>query len=164
MAKGGRRLHAGPKRKPTELKVLQGTFRADRHGAEPSIPVTWPRAPRHLNARERTLWRGLKAHCASWVAPSDQWALNGVVSLADRLLRNQDAQRTSPAASAPILKTSAGVAENPLLSQELKLWRELRAYLGIVGLSPVDRARVQTPGASEEPASPLDKFIRKGQR
>ena len=39
MAKGGRRAHAGGQRKPTQMKVLQGTFRADRHSAEVTVPA-----------------------------------------------------------------------------------------------------------------------------
>jgi hypothetical protein len=162
MAKGGRRQHAGGQRKPTEMKVVQGTFRADRHAAEVRVPSGWPKTPAHLNPRERALWKGLKRHCRAWVAPSDWLALNGVVSLADRLLRNQDAQRASATAGHPLVKLSVKnpvATENPLISQELKLWRELRGYIAIVGLSPVDRARVQTSSAGDARANPLDRFL-----
>lgn len=170
MAKGGRRNHSGRKRKPTDLKVVQGTFRKDRHGKEVQIATKWPEAPAHLNDREKALWAGLEAHCATWVAPSDWPALNGVVSLLDRLLRVQEAQQATEGASNPIAfkftpsadgEPNLEPKENPLYNLELKVWRELRAYIGIVGLSPTDRARVQPAGADEKPANPLDRFLKK---
>lgn len=175
MPKGGRRSHSGRKRKPTVMKVVQGTFREDRHGDEATVPTRWPRRPAHLTARERQLWHGLKRYCAMWVAPSDWPALNGVVSLLDRVLRNQEAQRETETSGHPLVfrhvikhtETVQGeraeleivtAEENPLITQEVKLWRELRAYIGLVGLSPVDRARVQRH-EPEAPENPLEKFI-----
>lgn len=151
------------------MKVVQGTFRGDRHGDEQVVPVRWPEGPPHLNSRERTLWDSLEAHCSAWVAPSDWPALNGLVSLLDRLLRVQEAQQATPEAGAPLAfkftpaadgEPNAEPKENPLLTLELKFWRELRAYIGLVGLSPVDRARVQRVEA-EKPTNPLDKFIQR---
>lgn len=169
MAKGGRRLHSGRPRKPTAMKVVQGTFRADRHGdelatGEPKAPNDWPAAPKHLTERERVYWQQLKPLCATWVAKSDVFALNGVVSLFDRIVRNQEAQRASDEAGHPLAfsyKISADgdsdqekhmeveAKENPLITQEVKLWRELRAFMAITGLSPVDRARVTKSGEGE---------------
>ena len=171
MAKGGRRAHAGMKRKPTAMKVVQGTFRADRHGTEAVIPAKWPDAPAHLNARERELWASLRPHCETWVAASDWPALNGVVSLIDRVLRVQSAQRATDASAGPLAfkftpsadgEPNIEAKENPLYTLELKVWRELRAYIGLVGLSPADRTRVQKPGGEEKPANPLDRFIKHG--
>jgi hypothetical protein len=102
-----------------------------------------------------------------WVAPSDWPALNGVVSLMDRLLRVQEAQQATDGAGAPLAykytpaadgEPNAEPKENPLLTLELKFWRELRAYIGLVGLSPVDRAKVHRH-QPEKVANPLEKFI-----
>lgn len=170
MAKGGRRTHAGRKPKPTAMKVLQGTFREDRHGQEAEIPLKWPIPPTHLNDRERAVWADLETHCAAWVAPSDFLAINGVVSLVDKVLTIQAAQRATEGAGSPISfkftpsadgEPNMEPKENPLYGMELKTWRELRAYIGLVGLSPVDRARVQKPGGEEKPANPLDRFLKK---
>ncbi len=178
MPRGGRRQGAGRKPKPTEIKVLQGTFRGDRHGDEAQPDVKgWPEPPAHLNARELELWGALGERCAAWSAPSDFLAFNGVVSLADRLLRNQEAQGETDTSGHPltfkhVIKHVIGgdgnpveleivsPEENPLISQEIKLWRELRAFIGITGLSPADRARMKLsdPGA-KKPANPLDRFI-----
>lgn len=171
MAKGGRRMHSGRKRTPTEVKLIQGTFRKDQDGTRPQVPTAWPAPPSHLTQRERQLWDQLKATTSLWVTVSDWPALNGVVSLLDRLLRNQAAQQATPTAGAPLTSAPLGDAasgqemgakENPLITQEIKLWRELRAYIGLVGLSPVDRARVQIPEAAAD-VNPLDRFLKRGQ-
>lgn len=178
MPKGGRRHGSGQKPKPTELKVVQGTFRGDRHAEEAQPAVKgWPEAPAHLTEREAALWGALREHCEGWSAPSDWLAFNGIVSLTDRLLRNQEAQRETVGAGHPLAyerriehgmgSDGAGVAvetltrkENPLISQEMKLWRELRAFIGLTGLSPADRARMRVTG-EDKSANPLDRFIKK---
>ena len=171
MAKGGRRAHSGRKKKPTNLKLIQGTFRDDRHGDEVVVPTKWPDPPASLNDRERELWGALEKQCAAWVAPSDVLAINGVVALVDRILRIEEAQRETSQAGYPLtfeheIENVDGevvgmteAKENPLFNLELKFRRELRAYLGIMGLSPADRARVETPGGPEPKKNPLDRFI-----
>lgn len=176
MAKGGRRAHSGRKAKPTEMKVVQGTFREDRHGDEVRTAVKWPAPPAHLNEREKALWDGFEGQCAGWVSESDWPALNGTVALMDRILRIQDAQRAvdeegqPTGAGNPIAfkyttdgdgNIAAEPKDNPLYTMELKFWTALRGYIAILGLSPADRARVQKPGGEEKPANPLDRFLKK---
>ncbi len=44
-------------RKPTELKVLDGSFRADRHGDPHSVPASGePEPPTTLSVEERACW------------------------------------------------------------------------------------------------------------
>lgn len=169
MAKGGRRAHSGRKKKPTDLKVIEGTFRGDRHGSEVQIPSDWPDPPDHLNARERALWVDLQQRMGAWTAQSDVWAINGVVSLVDQVLRIQAAQRATEGAGNPLAfkftpsadgEPNLEPKENPLYGMELKAWRELRAYIGLTGLSPADRARVQ-PAGEEPPADALQRFLKR---
>jgi phage terminase small subunit len=179
MPKGGRRNHSGRPPKPTELKVVQGTFREDRHGGEVSVASgvdsVFPKPPKHLNKRERDAWKQLEA-LVSWVAPSDVLAVNGVVSLWDLLLRNQEAQRASAEAGHPLAfryhitedgekeqekHIEVEAKENPLYSQQIKIWRELRAYIALTGLSPVDRARMTPVGGAEEKPSKLADLMRR---
>jgi len=149
------------------MKVVQGTFREDRDGGTPMVAARWPTAPGHLNERERTLWAGLETHCGTWMAPSDWPALNGCVSLLDRLLTIQDAMRATPDAGNPTSlkftpsadgEPNAEAKSNHLYGLELKFWTALRGYIGLLGLSPVDRARVQTH-EPEKAANPLDRFV-----
>lgn len=163
MAKGGRRLHAGRKRKPTAMKVLQGTFRRDRHAAEVQHgEAKWPKPPAHLSRLERKIWRRIGQTCGPWVAPCDWPTINGVVSLFDRILTIQAAQRASEAAGRPLAsgEPNAEPTANPLYVMELKFWTALRGYIAILGLSPSDRARM--PAAREPVENPLDRFITRG--
>ncbi len=173
MPKGGRRLHAGGRRKPTEMKVLQGTFRADRHGAEVKVAAVFPDPPAGLSTRELGTWNELRNLCGAWTAPSDKLAIHGVVALYDRLARNHDAQRENDGKAGSPLAFSVKVdsdgtptlepKENPLLSQEVKLWRELRAYIAICGLSAVDRAKVAPAGSGDDTKpSTLARLLKKG--
>ena len=169
MAKGGRRAHSGRHRKPSDMKVVQGTFRDDRHGTEVRVEAKWPAPPAHLSPGERELWAALEERCARWVAPSDWLALNGVVSLMDRLITIQSAMRATEQSGNPITvkftpsadgEPNAEAKDNPLFGMELKYWTALRGYIGIVGLSPVDRARVNA-SEDEKPVSKLDRFTKK---
>lgn len=173
MAKGGRRLGSGRRRKATELKVVQGTFRADRHGDEPVVPSKWPDPPAHLTAEQRELWTLYQdTHGGLGVAASDWPAINGVVAITGLILRNQRAQEETDTAGHPLAFVHAlqerdgqsvefvTAKENPLISQSLKLWRELRAYIAITGRSPVDRARL-SKGDAAPPLNPFDAFMKK---
>ena len=168
MAGNGR---SGRKPKPTDLKLLQGTFQASRHGHE-AQPVAkgFPEPPWPLSEREQGLWLALKRHCEPWSAHSDGFAFAGVVTLLDRILRVHEAMQGSEGAAKPLAYKFSHDAdgnqnvepkENPLYGLELKVWRELRAYIGLTGLSPVDRARVHGRARDQEPVNPLDRFIKK---
>jgi hypothetical protein len=153
MARGGARVRSGPAKKPKELKVLEGTFRTDRDGGTPIATVgDFPTAPDYLNDRQRELWAELERHCGAWVGTSDKLAVLGAVSIFDMILRNIDAQNATPDSCAMLTSKvfmdekgggAAEAKESPLITQQIKLWRELRGYLAILGLSPADRARVQ---------------------
>src|SRR6187551_2883528 len=164
MAKGGSRSHSGRKRKPTDMKLVQGTFRPTRHRDETVIAAKWPEPPAHLNPRERELWDGLKEHCSTWMAPSDWMALNGTVSIMDRVLRVQEAMRETETSGNPTSfkftpsadgEPNMEPKENHLFTLELKLLTALRGYLAIVGLSPADWARIQRPSGEAKPVNPL---------
>ena len=153
MGRGGARVRSGPAKKPVEMKVLEGTFRKDRDGKAPRLADTsFPPAPDYLNARQRALWADLEQHCGAWIGTSDRLAVEGCVAVYDLIRRNVEAQAATPEASAMLSakvfmdEQGGGTAEpkeNPLVGQQIKLWRELRGFLAILGLSPADRARVQ---------------------
>lgn len=158
MARGGARVRSGPPKKPKELKVLEGTFRKDRDGGTPTAQAgAFPAPPAYLNDRQRELWRDLEQHCGAWIGTSDRLAVEGVVHVYDMLRRNIEAQQDGEGASSMLTakifmgEDGSGVTEakeNPLISQQVKLWRELRGFLAILGLSPADRARVQVKETS----------------
>lgn len=148
--------NSGRRRKPRELKVLEGGFRKDRHGDEPEVVLGWPKAPEALTRTERELWDALPK--VPWIVSSDVIAVHGAVSLYDRILRNQRAQQATAEAGAPlaykVLHDMDGgqtlePKENPLISQELKLWARLFSVLGTLGLTPADRAKMRMPKVTD---------------
>lgn len=172
MAKGGARAHAGRKPKPTDMKLVQGTFRGDRHAGELQVPAEWPEAPSFipLTERQRVIWAGLKDG-DSWHAKTDWPAVWGMVKALDELIVNHEAQLETETSGHPlafkhILQESNGKSveivtaeENPLKTGELKFLDRLYKFIAINGRSPVDRAKMPKPG-EVNPAKPLDRFIK----
>lgn len=167
------------------MKVIQGTFRDDRHGDEIRSAVgagasgSWPKPPKWLSERERKLWRDLKKHCGAWSEASDFLAIHGIVSLTDLFLKCREDESTAGAKSVmtnvitTALPNNAGVQrkvevkESPFRTQQVRILKELRAYLALQGLSAVDRARMRTPSEDEGKApqqSPLDELIARARR
>jgi hypothetical protein len=143
---------SGRKRKPTDLKVLEGSFRKDRHGDAPAVVGGFPAAPEGLSQGEQALWDSFPK--PAWIGQTDQIAVHGAVSVYERILRNQKAQQASPEAGAPLaLKFShdsdgnqnVEPKENPLITQEIKLWARLFSILATLGLTPADRAKMTAP-------------------
>lgn len=163
MPKGGARVRAGRPKKPKEMKVLEGTFRKDRDAGTPLVqPGAFPEPPAYLNDRQRELWADLERHCGAWIGTSDRLAVEGVVHVYDLIRQNIDARAAGDGADAMLTAKvfmdekgggAAEAKENPLISQQIKLWRELRGFLAILGLSPADRARVQVKETDGTPTS-----------
>src|SRR5262245_52379684 len=149
MAKGGARRGAGRPKKDAALHLVQGTESRAKYPTQSSVDPQWPEPPADLSAREREIWDGLRQHCGHYVVPSDWPSIWGTVSLTARLESVREAAASSPTQAAKLFRL------------ELALWRELRAYLSILGLTPVDRGRVPMP-PTRKPDSPLDRFLKPG--
>jgi hypothetical protein len=152
MASGGRRSRSGPPKKPTELKIIEGTFRKSRDGKAPIVDGSFPAAPEHLSASELQLWQQFPR--VPWVVESDVIAVHGAVAIYDRILRNQRAQQVTLEAGNPLAFKVAHDSdggqtlepkENPLITQELKLWGRLMSILASLGLTPADRTKMAAP-------------------
>ncbi len=157
MPKGGRRIRSGPPRKPTELRIIEGTFRKDRHGGAPTMVGWFPRAPKCCSKAERALWKRFPH--AAWIGETDVVAVHAAVSIYERILRNQKAQQATDTAGFPLSYKFTPSAdgepnmepkENPLITQEIKLWGRLLSILGTLGLTPADRAKMQAPRVDEK--------------
>lgn len=189
MPKGGRRIGAGRPRKPTDLKIIQGTFREDRHGDEIARPVgkgqenRWPRPPKWLSDRERKHWRELKRHCEAWTEPSDWPAVLGIVALFEMLLRSREDEEAvngrsvmtnkvitalpGPKGQHVATQTRVEVKESPFRVQQVRIFKELRAYAALQGLSAVDRARMRTNTSGDDakkPESTISSLIKRSRR
>ncbi len=140
-------MSRGARPKPTSLKVLHGTVRADRLNlAEPRPPVGAPRCPKWLGAVAREYWREL--------AP----VLVGmrVLTRADRLALAQlcDAVATYRAAREVVaregatfaVETESGrvVRPRPEVQIAQDADRRIRVWAAEFGLTPAGRPRIST--------------------
>ena len=144
--------NSGRRRKPKELKVLEGGFRKDRHGHEPAVVGGFPGAPEGLTASELALWQAFPK--PGWIGETDCIAVRAAVTIYDRILRNQKAQQATEQASHPLAYKFSHDAdgnqnvepkENPLITQELKLWDSLMRKLETLGLTPASRGKMIAP-------------------
>jgi hypothetical protein len=138
VAKGGRRTGAGRKRKPVELKVLEGRFRKDRHAGAPLVVGGFPMAPEHLSEGEKALWETFPKPV--WIGETDVVAVNGAVSTFARILANQRQRESAE---------QAGESTDGIVEREIKLWGRLMSILGELGLTPSSRAKVSAPKVDE---------------
>jgi hypothetical protein len=118
------------------LTVIDGTFGTEPPAAPVDSTSTFPVPPASLTAAQRALWLELQQHCGSWVQPSDALAVQGAVTLMDRLRQVHRG-------------TGAPIAD--VIAVEVKLLRELRGYLGDLGLTPTHRRRLTGPNKPERP-------------
>lgn len=133
MPSGGARPRAGRKRKPVELKVLEGSFRKDRDGERPVLANgTFPEPPPHLSESERQLWASFPR--VPWIDDTNAAAVESAVAVYDRLL-----------------KIRAGRTDDPLagLQTELQCWGRLLSILEVLGLTPSSRGKMQTKKLDE---------------
>lgn len=145
---------AGRPRKPTQLKVLTGTARADRlNPREPkAAAVDIPPPPSGLTRDERESWLELKAvvdpmrvaTAADVVAFREMVGTLGIL----RALRRSLAK--------------GKIAEDGLVRPEVSAiavyTKLMHAHLARWGLTPADRARVAALEADKGAGSPLDQF------
>lgn len=142
MAKGGSRTGSGRKRKPVEMRVIEGTFQTTRDGKAPRAAGGWPEPPDGVTDDERALWASLPR--VPWIAESDRIAVHGAVAIYARIRANHQERAAAEAAGD---HDTAGRC----VDREIKLWQRLSSSLASLGLTPADRAKMQTgqPDANE---------------
>ena len=121
-------------RKPTELHLLEGTFRPDRHGEKPeATPATDPPTPmRKLSRRKQQVWDE-KIATVPWLTQSDAMMAMMLVEL------------------------YCEWEKAPLQFPTTRL-QALNKLCNDLGLSSVARTRVKIP-EGKKPKSPNDDFF-----
>lgn len=125
-------------RKPTALKILQGTFQPCRHNPdEPIVPVAAPERPKYLKGFAKKEWERLVP-----------------ILLSARILTVQD-----QGALALLCLLQAKVIEAAKRGEVLsgQLIAQYRALLTCFGLTPVDRARIKA-APQPKPENQWDKL------
>jgi P27 family predicted phage terminase small subunit len=150
-------------KKPTNLKVLQGTFRKDRAPKnEPMPEVEIPAVPAHLSDEAKVEWgrvseelctlgllsridrAALAAYCecwADWVDASKMCASRDgqdrkVIKTGEKLKHDKDGNVTE--------RTGGNFIENPYYSIKKRSAELMHKFLVEFGMTPASRSRINT--------------------
>jgi P27 family predicted phage terminase small subunit len=163
----------GPPKKPTQLKVIEGTFRKDRARAkEPKPETAVPEAPSHLSDEARVEWdrisielaklgllsridrAALAAYCecwADWVNASKRCVgADGkdlkVIKTGEKIRYDKDGNIVE--------KSGGNFIENPYYTIKKRSAELMHKFLTEFGMTPASRTRINAaPVEGEKPAS-----------
>lgn len=145
------------KRKPDELKIIEGTFRRDRSNPDaPTVPAGIPEAPAWLSERATELFAQLCVVLDSLniASPADAAM---IALLASRLEEIEILTATIEDQGRTYQGESGLWKARPEVSQRNEAMRHCHALLSEFGLSPATRNRVTaTKPAEQNPFSALD--------
>jgi len=140
----------GRKPKPTNQKMLEGTYRKDRTINEPAFaPLRRINPPRWITDKvARKAWRKLAKMLGGngLATVADELALGMLVSLYSKW---RDAHQK---AIVGVFKTKDKeyIAPNPYVGMELKYAKEVRALLSEFGLVPGSRSKIDMTKVFED--------------
>lgn len=134
----------GPKPKPTVLKKLHGTYRADRcvdNEATFPTPIRMPSPPEGLNEDGAKLWRSLGKLLldAGLYTSGDQIALELLCLAYGRM---KEANRRIEEEGMVLRSVTGGFYQNPFLSIVTRSMDQVVKLLAEFGLTPAERTRV----------------------
>lgn len=143
----------GRPRKPTHLKVVQGTER--KHRANPNEPKPErgaAPAPSWLSDRASEIYAGLCAHLDGMGVLST--VDDSVVALAASRLEEVEITTASVEDGGRTYETTSGsgdrmVRPNPMVAQRSEAMRHAHALLSELGLTPSARSKVSSTKAGE---------------
>jgi P27 family predicted phage terminase small subunit len=143
---GGKR---GPAPKPRWLKLLEGTFRADRDEGMPDPPAVAavPKPPSWLRKDGRAEWRRVAGQLVTLTVLTevDVAALEGYCAAYDRAVR---ADRALSKGRLTMLSPQ-GLIPRPEVAIARTAWAEARRFAQEFGLTPASRSRVPHAGDAE---------------
>jgi len=134
--------------------MLNGTFRADRHGDTPDFPLRAPSPPDHLDAIAKKEWKRIvKILLAARVlTPADRAALAGYCQSYSRWA---DAEKKVQEYGAVLIsKDNKMPYQSPYLNVASRALDQMLRFLVEFGLSPSSRSRVKGVG----PVGPIDEL------
>ncbi len=146
---------SGRGKKPTNLKVLQGTYRADRDGDlkdQLQFPSYVPNAPDHLSKEGLVEWGRISTilYEAGLLTKIDRAALAAYCQSYGRWV---EAEYHLKDTGLVIQTTNGNVIQNPLVGISNQAMEHMRKFLTEFGMTPASRAKVPKPkgnGSEEE--------------
>lgn len=152
-------------KKPTALKLLQGTYRSDRAvNNEPKPKPAIPEVPTHLSDEAKVEWgriteqlagiglltkidrAALAAYCECWADWVDASRL--CASSVDEHGKKTDRK---------VIKTAAGnFVENPYFSIKKRSAELMHKFLVEFGMTPASRSKISAQPTGAAPANPFE--------
>jgi P27 family predicted phage terminase small subunit len=147
-------MPAGRPRKPTHLKVLQGTFRKDRapkREPKPKVGAKPPTPPSYLGALARAEWRRLapRLHKLGLLTEVDR---SKFAMYSQAYARWQEAEKVITEQGMTFMTEKGYVVQRPEVAIALKQCKMAKELGGEFGLDPAARSRIDVP----EPEKPKD--------
>jgi len=141
---------AGPKPKPTNLKLLQSNPGKRRLNFDEFRPLTSiPKCPKHLKGEASREWKRITEELAKYglVSEVDRNALAMICTLwaryVDAEVAIEKAAKADPASQGLFVKTPNGFSvQSPWVAISNKAMEQYRLYLTEFGLSPASRTKV----------------------
>lgn len=136
---------------PTQLKVIQGNFRKDRHAHGPRVEIGAPKCPHWLPRSAKRYW--------AEIAPElEKVGLISVIDSAvfvahcDSMGRYEDVTRKLKELDALIDKTPQGYqVQSALFTVRNKLWDQVLRSAQEFGLTPAARSKIKDAGQQQLP-------------
>ena len=144
-------MTAGRKPKPTQLKVVQGTFRKDRaNSSEPKPDNQLPPCPDFLEGRSRKEYFriGRKLERIGVLTEIDDLALAGLCqSWAEYLEATEQVRKTGMLVKSP----SGYPMLNPYVTLSNQALKHVKSFLTEFGMTPSSRTRVMAVTSPDDP-------------
>jgi len=145
--------------KPTAIKKLQGTARADRVKAnepKPKKGSVAPSVPGHLSADAKKEWRRVakELHGLGLLTSIDRTAL---AAYCETYVTWVDALAQCRKLGLIVKTTNGNAVQNPYLSVASQAEKRMRGWLSEFGMTPSSRTRINVEAA--EDADPYESFL-----
>ena len=151
----------GPKPKPSVLKKLHGTYRADRvvpNEARFDVPIRMPSPPESLSEDGAKLWRsvGKMLLNAGLYTAGDFIALELMCMAYGRM---KEAERLMVDEGMVLKSNLGGMYQSPYLAIVNRSWEQVRSMLAEFGMTPAERTRVMSTGDNHKEVDLADQLF-----
>lgn len=152
-------------RKPTPLKIVEGTARADRlNPNEPKPPVSIPSCPSGLSAGAKAEWRRIAPALEDMglLSQIDRAALAGYCELYARWQKaEREIQKPAAKGGGEVVTTPNGSLQvSPWVSISRAALSEMRKFASEFGLTPASRSKVSAEPPKKEEKDGKGRFFK----
>lgn len=135
----------GPRPKPTNMKLLQGTYRADRASSnEPAPPPAVPSCPSFLKGEARREWKRISKDLATLglLTRIDRAALAGYCTAWETYVESDKEVRLNGRTTTT---DKGNLVQHPELANRNRALEMMKAFLAEFGMTPASRTRIHVP-------------------